>query len=132
MISTREPEMNIEFTTENDDGEETLHVLPAKYVLCAQCEGHGTHLNPSMGQHAYTSEEFERDFDDEARGEYLKRGGIYDVQCEACKGLRVVLVVTRDACQSEQQKKALALYDERLEADRDYERLVQSEIAFGC
>ena len=84
-----------------DDSEqgETEHHLPAKFEVCARCEGYGTHLNPSIGQHAYTSEEFEESFPDgEQREAYFSRGGMYDVRCEVCRGDRVVLEVDEQCC----------------------------------
>lgn len=77
---------------DSEEGEEIEHSFPAKNEVCSRCEGHGSHLNPSIGSHAYTLEEFNESFDDEGREEYFKRGGIYDVQCEECKGKNVVLV----------------------------------------
>jgi len=29
-------------------------VKPAKFIVCPECEGHGTIMNISMGGHAYT------------------------------------------------------------------------------
>ena len=82
-----------------EDGDEAEHELPAKYEVCTRCDGHGSHLNPSIGQHAYTREEFEEAFHDpEDRAEYFKRGGIYDVSCGACGGERVVSVVDTARC----------------------------------
>jgi hypothetical protein len=85
--------MFIKFTYENDDGDEIGVEIPAKHEVCDRCEGHGTHLNPSIGEHAYTQEEFDEAFDDdESRENYFKRGGIYDVTCHDCGGKRVVAV----------------------------------------
>lgn len=123
--------MNIQFTWENDDGDEVELELPAKHEVCARCQGHGTHLNPSIGEHAYTAEEFEESFDDEGREEYFRHGGRYDVMCEECHGKRVVLVVDVDACRSDEQKAALAAYDRKLEADASYERECAHERRMG-
>jgi DnaJ-class molecular chaperone len=84
----------------DDNGDEQEHILPAKNEVCSRCEGYGTHLNPSIGSHAYTAEEFYDSFDEEGREEYFRRGGIYDVTCECCKGKNVVLLVDEDACKS--------------------------------
>ncbi len=84
-----------------DDSEEgsTEHDLPAKNALCSRCDGDGTHLNPSIGQHAYTSEEFDEAFPEgEQRAAYFQRGGMYDVRCEVCKGAKVVLEIDEKAC----------------------------------
>lgn len=55
-------------------------------------------MNESMRSHAYTLEEFNRDFDDEEKQEYFRRGGMYDVQCPTCHGKNVVEEIDRDAC----------------------------------
>lgn len=89
----------IEIEVMDEDGNECTHTLPAQYAVCAHCEGHGTHLSPSIRDHAYTREEFEDAFwNEEDRRAYFQRGGKYDVPCERCKGLRVVLVPDEGAC----------------------------------
>ena len=87
--------MEITITIFNDeDDSEVEYSLPAKNEVCDRCEGTGYHLTPSIGEHAYSSEEFYEAFDDEEdREQYFKRGGIYDVVCYTCKGKNVVLVV---------------------------------------
>jgi hypothetical protein len=84
----------ITITLENEEGEEISHTLPAVNEVCDRCEGFGTHLNPNIGQHAYSPEEFNEAFDDEeSREAYFTRGGMYDVQCEECHGNKVILIV---------------------------------------
>ena len=91
--------------------EEVTTQLPSKNEVCSRCEGFGTHLTPSIGEHAYTAEEFAEAFDDdESRAEYFKRGGIYDVACHECHGRNVVTVVDEDACVTDEQKEHLRLY----------------------
>ena len=75
------------------EGEEVSHSFPSVMEVCDRCEGHGTHLNPNIGNHAYSQEEFYESFDEEDREQYFTRGGIYDVSCEVCKGNRVVPIV---------------------------------------
>ena len=48
----------IKFTEVDDSGEEIEHELPSKFEVCSECEGNGTHLAPSIGEHAYSAEEF--------------------------------------------------------------------------
>ncbi len=120
--------MNITVKFYDAEGDEVSAVLPAKHVVCSRCEGHGTHLNPSIGNHAYTSEEFHDSFDDEEAEEYFKRGGRYDVTCEVCKGKNVVLVVDEEACQSAQQKADLASFNESEEASYQADREWQQEM----
>ena len=105
----------IELTWSDEDGEEVTHSFPCKNEVCPRCEGYGTHLTPSIGNHAYSHEEFYESFpDDEDREEYFKRGGIYDVQCEECKGNKVIEVVDESRL-SEEQKKLYAEYEEHEE-----------------
>lgn len=101
--------MEIEVAVGYDDNDESIMAtLPAKFIVCPECEGHGTVLNPSMRGHCYTQEEFNDTFDDEDdRAEFFKRGGRYDVQCPNCKGKNVVLVVDDDACVTAEQKDLL-------------------------
>lgn len=88
----------IEFviTVETDVGTEHRLVLPGKREICSRCEGEGTHLHPAIGEHAYSSEEFAREFDEEEREEYFTRGGMYDVPCERCGGEKVITVLDED------------------------------------
>lgn len=104
----------IELTWSDEDGEDITHEFPCKNEVCPRCEGYGTHLTPSIGNHAYSQEEFYDSFDDEGREEYFKRGGIYDVQCEECKGNKVIEVVDESRL-SEEQKKLYAEYEEHEE-----------------
>lgn len=114
--------------TYDDEGEEVEIALPGKYEVCPRCSGHGTHLNPSIGEHCYSSEEFEREFaDEEDRDNYFKRGGIYDVECFECKGKRVVVRPDLDRCTKE-QKEGYKKHVRRLDAER---RERESEERFG-
>ena len=106
--------MTITYTCPDTEDEVAVQ-LPSKNEVCPRCEGHGTHLTPSIGEHAYSMEEFHEAFDDdESRGEYFRRGGIYDVTCEKCHGRNVIAVVDEDACTAE-QKEHLRLYEEEQE-----------------
>lgn len=124
----------IKFTTWDEDELEMEMELPAKFDVCGRCEGHGTHMRPGMAEHAYTAEEFEDAFhDDEDRAEYFKRGGIYDVTCETCKGARVVAVVDVAACRrSKDLTGVLKLYRAQLEDEAEYQRECAAERRMGC
>jgi hypothetical protein len=96
----------------DEEGEEVEHTFPAKNEVCHRCEGYGTHLTPSIGNHAYSMEEFNESFDDEEdRAAYFQRGGKYDVQCEECHGNKVLPVVD-EARLSDEQKKLYAEWEE--------------------
>lgn len=80
-----------------DSGDELA--LPAKYEVCPTCQGRGRHVNPAIEPHGLTQEDFDEEgpefFDD-----YMS--GVYDVQCQECRGERVVAVIDRDSCSPEQ------------------------------
>ena len=113
-IPTGNTTMEIEVAVSYDaDGEKIMAMLPAKFIVCPECEGHGTVLNDSMRGHCYTAEEFHDIFDNEDdRAAYFERGGRYDVQCPNCKGKNVVLVVDDDACVTAEQKQTLKWHNE--------------------
>jgi hypothetical protein len=103
----------ITFTHETSGGLEITHTLPARFEVCGRCEGHGSHLTPSIGEHAYTREEFDETFHDpDDRAEYFRRGGIYDVECTECHGRRVVPVVHEaEATRTRRGRRVLAIFE---------------------
>lgn len=122
--------LKLEITLYNDNGREYTIIFREPYVkfeVCGRCEGHGSHLNPNIGEHAYTSEEFAEDFPDEdydgynPREEYFKRGGIYDVKCSECHGNRVVPVLNEEAFDTTAKKKLLERIHAKWKADAEYE-----------
>ncbi len=122
---------------EDDNGNEIEfeEEFPSKMEVCSRCEGHGMHLHPDIGSHAYSMEEFNNEFDDEGKEEYFRRGGIYDVKCEECKGLRVVPVVAENLF-NEKHKELYARYEEyereRARHDAEYESMCRMERMMGC
>lgn len=123
----------IKFTAMDEDGEEVEYELPSKKAVCSRCEGHGTHLSPSIGEHCYSQEEFDESFStDEEKEEYFKRGGIYDVTCEQCGGKRVEDVVDEDACEKEPYKSALEKYNQKLAEEYYAARERAAERRMGC
>lgn len=123
---------HIKFSVFDDDGNEVEHSLPAKMEVCYRCEGYGTHLNPNIGDHGYTREEFDEAFDDEGKEEYFKHGGIYDVTCMTCNGLRVIPMVDESACKSDDLKKVLELYYEYQQDLADDRATEEAERRMGC
>ena len=124
--------MAITFEVMNDDGDEIEVFLPSKKVVCDGCDGHGTHLTPSMRDHAYSSEEFHGDFSEEEQEQYMTRGGMFDVTCETCKGKNVIDVIDRQACTSDEDKKNLARFDELEKDRREHEAECASERRMGA
>lgn len=127
------PAGTLEVTLTNDDGDEERIEFPARFEVCDRCLGHGTHLHPAIGEHAYSPEEFGEAFDEEERVEYFTRGGRYDVVCQACKGERVVKTIDRDRCERDANLKALLQRhedDERMNAEID--AMVAMERSMGA
>ena len=101
--------------------------MPFKYGVCPVCRGKGTHVNPSIDCNGLTAEDFAEDPD--FAEDYFS--GSYDVQCNGCGGLRVVLAVDEPACGP--TERLLLAYAE--EADREeaaYRRQVEAERRYGC
>jgi hypothetical protein len=95
-----------------DDAEVEYEVeLPAKFEVCGRCRGEGTHVNPNIDGNGLSREDFEEDPDFEEA--YFS--GVYDVECEECKGLRVVPVVDEEKA----NPKLLKLYqdDQKMQAE---------------
>lgn len=115
--------------TVDDDGCEITFDLPATYEVCRRCEGEGTHVNPNIDGHGITSEEWERDWDDESRQAYFE--GRYDVTCHECDGQRVTLAVSMDALQR-CDKALYERYVRHLEEEADYRALCAAEREYGC
>jgi hypothetical protein len=110
-----------------DGGDDLTATLPAMFVVCQNCGGHGTHLCPSLRGASFSSEEFEDLFDtEEDRAEYFRHGGKYDVTCASCNGRNVVLVVNEAACSKEQ----LTLFQQhmQLEAEEARERAIDARV----
>jgi len=126
--------MTIKLSLCDEEGEFSV-TFPAKYSVCTECEGHGTILNPSMADHAYSMEEFMESFEEEERAEYFKRGGRYDITCPECTGARVVSVVDEDAL-SASQKEEFASWQKQEEErecfDRQWSAEQAMERSMGC
>lgn len=126
MNKNKTKQGEIELTWTNEDGDEVTHTFPSTNEVCTRCEGYGTHLNPNIGEHAYSSEEFAESFpDDEDMGfnpreEYFKRGGIYDVQCETCHGNKVIEVAD-ESKMTDEQKTLFAEYEKHEEQMARYD-----------
>lgn len=76
-------------TIQWDRGEDETVEVPARWVVCGECQGEGRTLSPAFrGQ--LDSDMMD---DDEFMEEYRKGGrGIYSCACEACGGRTTVLV----------------------------------------
>lgn len=116
------------FTITMNDG--TTHDLPSKKVVCHDCGGHGTVLNPSMREHAYTAEEF-ADFSDEERHAYFNRGGMFDVTCPTCHGKNVVDEPNLQAF-TNQHHKVYRKWEKERREEENFQAMWASEIRNGA
>lgn len=73
-----------------DDGCEIEYEFPAHYEVCGRCEGKGVHDPEAFC--GYVNEMMAEDPD--FAEQYF--GGVYDVQCSVCRGLRVVLTINQE------------------------------------
>lgn len=126
--------MSIMVEMEDEQGNIFEHELPTKKAVCDECEGHGTVLHPDIANHAYSREEFEEAFSEEDEREaYFKRGGMYDVQCPQCNGLRVVDVVDEEKAKLTQEgRAALDAYYEKVSEQRAYLAECEMERRMGA
>ncbi len=115
--SLLEPLITEEILPKDHDG---ILELPTKYKVCGLCRGSGSVANPNIdcgGLH------FDPDYDPDFEEDY--KNGVYDKQCPACGGHRVLPRVefTGDLAMAVQHF---------IEEEEDYARLVASERAYGC
>ncbi len=111
------------FTTEDAAGLETTHVLPHRFEVCPCCEGKGSRVNPAVDGHGISPEEFAEDPDFEEA--YFS--GRYDITCDECQGLRVVMVPDEQRA----DPVILEAYFEHRRAEAEYRRCCQHEREMG-
>lgn len=105
-----------------EDSEGDEHEMPAEHVQCWRCHGKGMITNPSIG--AITGDEWERDWDEDERANYLR--GVYDVHCTACDGKGTLLEVDEAQLTAAQR----AIYEDWQESERirnepDWEQIAE-------
>lgn len=98
------------------DGEEEIIKFPAKMIVCYTCDGTGSTVNPSIDGNGITADEMD-EMGDDFREDYF--GGVYDVQCRTCKGLRVIAQLDRPACNRNPKLRALLKQKEAVDAEID-------------
>jgi hypothetical protein len=109
----------INFTLEDDDGEERLLELPAILERCPECEGSKTMVNPAIDAGGFTYEDLE---------DY--HSGRYDVACYHCKGKGIVPSVdTRNL--SAELEEAYQAFLKQNETEEDCARERAQERAMG-
>ena len=107
--------LKIELSWEDDNGDEQQAHVPAKRVLCPECDGAGTTLCDSLRGVAFTAEDMADDPDFE-EGYF---GGRYDQTCRRCNGLRVVQVADPESRSWKPEHTEWLEAYERCAADRE-------------
>lgn len=100
----------------DEEGNEISVEFPEKWEICDNCNGDGHHCK-HLG--AYTSSEFEEQFDYEERERYFAGG--YDKTCEECNGSGKIKVVDVENLNS-QQIEDYKLYQDQEERKAKYDR----------
>jgi hypothetical protein len=113
----------MEFTYENDAGEEVEVDLPTREMSCPTCFGKGRH---SLALGAITEEDRERDWSPDEWESYT--GGGYDQLCDTCDGNGRVEVVDEKQLEPD----VLARWHHHCEDEADYRALCAAERRFGC
>lgn len=114
--------MSLTLTITDEAGDDL--VIPAKYAVCENCEGSGTHVNPSIDGHGLTAEDF--DNDPEFREAYF--AGRYDIRCHECRGDRVVLVPDYSQMDADEVRAVEAHY----QSEAQYRAECAAERRAGC
>ncbi len=117
-----------EITWEDDDGNEVVTNVPARWEVCSECDGNGSHLCDSLRGQAFTPEEMYED-EDFAEGYF---GGRYDVKCNVCMGRTTTLEINYDAQMTDEQKAAIKYEEERNQANYEDECTMRAERAMGA
>jgi hypothetical protein len=117
----------IQWETENDEGDEVVEELPAKYAVCSRCRGEGSHVNPAIDGHGLSREDFDEDPDFEEA--YFE--GRYDVTCHECKGERVVLELDEETAGRECPE-LLERYIDFLKDEAEYDAICAAERRMGA
>jgi hypothetical protein len=123
----------ITFEYEDENSCEIEHEFPAKYEVCSRCDGRGTHANPSIDGNGITESEMDEILHEDPDFLDNYQGGMYDVICHQCKGLRVELMIDEDAILgSDKHKEAYEAYLLDKKENELYQREVEFERRMGC
>lgn len=104
------------------DDRSEVYVLPHKYIVCPNCEGEGSTVNPSIDGSGISADEFLEDpsfYED-----YMS--GVYDITCRVCKGKRVIKAIDSDNL-NDKEKEIFSLYQKQEEEERRYRKECEDE-----
>lgn len=115
--------MTFTVTYENEEGEEELIEIPARWEVCGLCNGAGQHINPSIDAHGLSREDFDRDPD--FAEDYMN--GRFDVPCYRCSGRSTEPVPDMSSCSEVKRK----IIEEILDNHQLDIREREAEIKYG-
>ena len=120
--------MTITKTLYNDDeGEEFVVEFKARFEVCPICDGHGSHVNPSIDAGGICLGGYDHDCDDEFLNDYTN--GTFDIACQTCDGRRVVpMIDTSDKVYQKYKDKLKAMEDD----EREFEAECRAERMMGA
>ena len=117
--------MKLLFDFEDDEGNEYVVEVPAKFVICNVCNGKGTH-SLAVDGHGITAEEWNNEWSYEEQEMYMR--GEYDQRCEACEGSGK-LTEPNWAMMS---NKEIEIISEWQREEREYAAMVAAERRMGA
>ncbi|MHB1260367.1 MAG: hypothetical protein ACYC2H_01490 [Thermoplasmatota archaeon] len=107
-----------------DGAEIDEYEIPARFEVCGNCDGKGSHVNRAIDGHGISQEEFDEDPD--FREDYF--AGVYDVDCDECRGARVMPIVDEVRATPQQ----LEIANDRIDGEADYRRECAAERRMGA
>lgn len=90
--------------------------IPTRYEVCPRCDGEGMHTNSSIDGNGITGGELAEILYEDPDFIEDYKSGVYDVTCEECDGLRVVLAPDFNQL-TEEEKQAWKEQEETWHAD---------------
>lgn len=122
-IDTQRMKATIEYCHDDESHEVEM---PIEWAVCWLCNGRGTHVNPAIDCGGLTAADFYEDPD--FAEDYFS--GKYDQICNECGGRTTVPVIS-DSNLTEEQEKALRLFNEEQEQEAQYRREAEWERRMG-
>lgn len=97
--------------------------MPARWEICARCEGDGHHSNPAIDGNGITQSEW-AEWEADEREAYMS--GRYDIGCKDCGSTGKLLVVDEELFER-QDSLSFRKWKESERKDNEYRDMVDSE-----
>lgn len=95
--------------------------VDSKRIVCATCDGDGTHVNRAVDGNGITADEWNEICHDDPDFPQAYMSGLYDVRCETCHGEKVMDVPDLEALPEWMQNAHFDFLDDRAR-DRQQQR----------